>query len=303
MTTANVGSDDDFGAAAFDREDAEALLDEAQRGMGKTVWKPREGATVFRVLPGLTKGPLAGVGAFVVFHQHDLDVPGKGSVFFNCPEMMAQRPCPQCAKARELKARALQSGNEADDDMAFRLRAKAKAACNVLIRGEEKNGPKVWMLSSGGEKSLHAKLLSFRQGTFGGDFASPTLGYDLELTRSGTGQNDTTYSLARNPQTSRLLPTDAEIRAVLAGLHDLRRFLVVPTDAEVGKILKGEKVRVRGTGLHGGGAPAGHLPAPGGLQLPAKPVTDGYAGLGPYGSAPGDRPDFEGGGTDEDIPF
>jgi len=73
------------------------------------------------------------------------------------------------------------------------------------------------------------QLKALRQDTdVGGDFTHPQTGFDIRVTRKGTGQFDTEYTLL--PGRPKPLTADAELlKTWVASQHDLAEFAVPPS--------------------------------------------------------------------------
>jgi hypothetical protein len=205
--------------------------------------KIKEGTTQLRVLPKRlgtsARSPLVKV------YQHYLDLPGLTStVSFNCPRMMARRPCGACKKADELRA----TGNPADFDMAGEIRASKRVYANVINRANPGRGPIIWAFG----KTIHEELMALAHNDEWGDFSDPTdAGYDIIITRKGTGKRDTRYKVNGARDCTPLSDDAAQVTAWLDMLHDLDRFMRVPSDEELARMLPG------GFGVHGGSSGGG----------------------------------------------
>lgn len=144
------------------------------------------GKNVVRFLP-----PTGGAKTcFVVVHEHYIDVPGaKGPVVSACPRMMAKQPCVVCSRCAELNA----SGNPADRDASYRMRAQKRIYSNVIDRKRPEMGPVVL----GYGKQIFDQLMGILEDEdAGGDFTNPTEGgCDIVIERVGTSKDDTKYTV------------------------------------------------------------------------------------------------------------
>lgn len=115
------------------------------------------------------------------------------------------QPCPILEKYEELK----DSKDEDDVELAGKLRPKVKFVIPVIVKkdkaGKEVDkqmGVKLMMIPKGVYQSIIDLFLEPEQG----DFTDPKTGYDLKVTRTGSGQFDTEYSVV--PCKQNLLPKE-----------------------------------------------------------------------------------------------
>jgi hypothetical protein len=215
------------------KEEQEAL----DQSGGSSFFKLKPGRNVVRFLP-----PKVGQRTpFVMVHQHYVQLPGQTNpASFNCPRVMAKRSCAICARVDELRA----TGNPADYDMAGQLFPKLRIFANIIDRSNPEQGPQV--LAFG--KQIHDALVKLRTDEdAGGDYTHPQEGFDIIITRTGTGKNDTKYTV--NPARASSDLGDYEWIAIQP---DLRRFANVPSDADIQAAIAGA------FGSADGGAPAQH---------------------------------------------
>lgn len=175
--------------------DTEAASDE-QAGMQSRadIMKLEVGKNIVRFLPPpleatWAKNPKTGkLSPFLVVWTHYVHIPGKQEpVSFACPRSQANAPCPVCQKIDALKA----TGNPADYDRAKDLFAQRRVYANVINRTKPDLG--VVVLPFG--KKIHERLIEIRQNPdIGGDFTNPETGFDIVISRVGTGKKDTRYS-------------------------------------------------------------------------------------------------------------
>lgn len=198
----------------FDLEEAEENERELQRGSSNFL-KLGQGRNVVRFLP-----PKPGEKAFVIAHQHYIEIPGAQSKLnFNCPRLMSKKPCPACARAAKLSS----SGNPIDRGKADKLYPRKRVFANVISRSAPEAG--VQVLAFG--KQVHEQLIAIRR-DMDLDFTHPQEGRDIVIIRRGAGQNDTSY---------KVLPAKADTplgdMTLIDQQPDLKRFAVVPTDEEL----------------------------------------------------------------------
>jgi len=145
--------------------------------------KLKEGRNIIRILPA----PQGQRSPFNVTFQHFVDIAGNRKSVI-CAKVTARKRCLVCEKIDELR----KSKSQADQEMASALYARRRIFCNVIDRapGEEAKGPKIL----GFGKSVHEQLVALRTDpTQGGDYVNPESGYDVVITRTGHGKNDTKY--------------------------------------------------------------------------------------------------------------
>lgn len=168
----------------------------AGRG-GSSILKIGVGRNVLRFLP-----PMLGERTiFAIAHQHYVKLPGLADpVSFNCPHLHGVGVCPVCRKVDELRA----TGNAADYEMAGELRAKLRVFANVIDRAHPDLGPQTVAFGKGVYEALSAIR---KDRDAGGDFTHPLTGFDIVITRKGSGKNDTEYDVKTARQSSPLHPS------------------------------------------------------------------------------------------------
>lgn len=136
--------------------------------------KLSEGKTHLRFLP-----PAQGKDSpFVEIYQHFLRNDETDQlVVFNCPKRMAKKKCPACEVGDQL----FRSGRSADKDRAKKYWAKRRIWGNVLEVGNEEEGVKSFPFGV----QIYESLLALRQD--GGDFTDPAKGFNIIITRKGSG--------------------------------------------------------------------------------------------------------------------
>jgi len=205
-----------YSSYSAETADAEKAASESE---GKNYMKLKVGRNVVRILPP----PEGESSVFKVVYQHFLELPGKKGSFM-CPRIMNKQHCPICAKADELKA----SGRKADMEAANDLFARRRVFCSVIDRADEAAGPKVLGIG----KTVHEPLLDMRRNEdVGGDFAHPIEGFDIIITRTGTGKNDTKYTVSAARNNSQLAGDEETMQGWIDGQADLSAIARLP-DAE-----------------------------------------------------------------------
>lgn len=216
----------------FTLDDVEEQEKEAAATSGSgIIWKIPQGKSVIRVIP-----PKPGEKLMKVAYVHYLDVPGVGRISFNCPRLMAKRQCQVCAQ----EAKLISTGEEVDNKKAQKLRAKRRLFMPIIVRGEEESGPRI--LAFG--KMIEDQLIEIRKDEDdGGNFAHPVNGFDLKLSRTGDGQNDTKYKVSKTGGTKPLSADAAQMKEWIEEQPSADRFLRVLTDDQIEAKLNGEDVR------------------------------------------------------------
>jgi hypothetical protein len=173
-------------------EAAASDVEEAAKASGGEFMKIEEGRNVLRFLP-----PKEGQAhPFVKVQQHFIKSPEGKSGGFACPRAHAKMQCPACDRVEQLRATGVGADRKAASDMAAKLRVFA----NVINRNAPDLGPQ--KIAFG--KSVWTQLLQLRTDEdAGGDFTDPINGFDVILTRKGSGM-DTEYFVAPARQSSPL---------------------------------------------------------------------------------------------------
>lgn len=187
------------------------------------------GRNVVRFLPP----PMGKKSPFVYVFQHFINLPGyPGPIIFNCPRLMQNSPCPACIKSDKFA----RSSNPADNEAAKSLWATRRIFANVIDRRDEVAGPKIL----GFGKGIYETLLNLRKDpASGGDFTHPLHGFDIIITREGTGKNDTSYIVTVSRQTTELgnpewIAQQADLSS-LAKVHsfdEIRQMFAPPKEEE-----------------------------------------------------------------------
>jgi len=206
-----------YGSYSIEAANAEAK--ELERASGSGFLRLGEGEHYLRFLPP----PVGAESPFVTAHQHFIRMPGEEKpISFNCPRMMARGQCPACAKAEQLRS----TGDSEDYKLAGQFFAKLRIYANVIDREAEELGPQIFAYG----KTIQTPLTAIRGNKReGGDFTDPTSsGFDIVITRAGTGQFDTEYSVRRSIKFSPLGDM-----SWIEQQADLSRYKKVPTIDEI----------------------------------------------------------------------
>ena len=171
----------------------EAAQEEAQDLKRRSPYlKLPVGETVIRIPPPV----LGATSPFIKASLHRVDVPGQQYPFkFPCPRVHHGKGCIVCREADRLRA----SQHRLDQDKARDLVAKTRYYCEVIDRADEASGWKVWEF---GPRMMEDLNTLRRNKRGGGNFTDPETGFDLIITRVGTGAQDTRYNLAADRNSS-----------------------------------------------------------------------------------------------------
>lgn len=196
----------------------------------KSYLKLVEGDNVMRFLP-----PRIGKSTpFAATHNHYMELPDGRKVSFNCPRMMAKRPCMVCAKGEQLR----QSRNMADQKAGKRLFPRLRVYANVIDRSNEALGVQIYAFGKG----IMDDLTSIRQNPRkGGNFTHPETGRDIIISRTGTGQFDTEYAVNPDVSVSPLHADPGVADEWLETAYDLDPFATVLSDDEIRAKIRGEE--------------------------------------------------------------
>jgi len=150
--------------------------------------------------------------------------------------MMAKKACPICVQANKLMA----TGNEKDYKKAKKFQPRRRIYMNVIVRGQESDGPKVWAFGVMIEEQLYEIRKDPEEG---GPYTNPVKGFDLIVRRKGTGQNDTEYTIT--PSTKRPSPLHEDAAQMNEWIesqptHD--RYMTILTPAQIEAKLRGEEI-------------------------------------------------------------
>jgi len=211
---------------SYTEEDAKADLEELNRG-NASYYKAVVGRNVVRFLPSMM-----GKKATAVVHQHVIEVPGQQNPSsFNCPKMMAKRPCPACKKVELLRA----TGNPVDYQEAGKILAKIRVFANIIDRKNPEKGPQVF----GYGKMIHADLVSLvSDKDAGGDYTHPIEGFDLVINREGEGMK-TRYKVLRVAKNTPLAADAGTMQDWINTQPSLDKYMAVPSMQEMEKIFGG----------------------------------------------------------------
>lgn len=133
------------------------------KGSNKNFWKPKDGEQVIRVLPTPDGDP------FKSFYFHY----NVGTEGFLCPKGNFGEDCPVC----DFVANLYKQKDPESLAMAKELGKKQRFFSPILVRGEEKEGPRIWSYS----KTVYEKLINTVLNPEYGDFTDLETGTDITL--------------------------------------------------------------------------------------------------------------------------
>lgn len=183
------------------------------------------GDHIVRFLPALPGAE----SPFRITALHYIDaVPGLDKmVVFACPRIELKEPCVACAEVQRLGT----TKNPLDRERAGRIAANLKVYANVLDRGNPDAGPRVL----GFGKMIWEQLKAIRKNArLGGDFTNPGEdGFDVIISRTGSGPRDTRYVVNADRNSSPLAKDAKEMQAIIEGQHNLEEFVVCAPPEEL----------------------------------------------------------------------
>jgi hypothetical protein len=173
------------------------------------------GDNVVRFIP-----PKIGVPSpFRVTAMHYVDaVPGlEKMLVFACPRVELKEPCPVCQESDRLG----KSHNPLDRERAYAISAGLRVYAAVIDRSVEDPTMAIRVLAFG--KMIHNQLKAIRKNPrLGGDFTDPTdKGFDVIISREGTGKQDTKYVVAADRSNCALADDPEVINWIIENQPDL----------------------------------------------------------------------------------
>ncbi len=192
---------------------AEEAQAQAEGGSSVSYVKLKVGRNVLRVLPPM-------IGSASPFHrvyQHYIKDAADKLIVFECPNRGKpaddKRPCPACDEAERLDS----TGNPLDKERARGMWASRRVYANVIDRADADKGVQVLVMG----KTIYEGLLALgRDPEAGGDFTCPEEGFDVIITRTGTGM-DTRYKVTASRSNSPLSEDEDEAEDWLDDMHEL----------------------------------------------------------------------------------
>jgi hypothetical protein len=209
---------------SFDLSELEkqnAKIENTGSSTGADFMKLAQGRNRVRFLP-----PAPGQKSpFAVVSEHYVIAKNGQGVSFACPRAEGM-PCPACDEFFRLK----KSSNPLDQDDAKKYRVRTRVYANVIDR-DKPDAPRILTFP----KTVWSGLMRILRDTEeGGDFTNPTdEGFDIIITREGTGKLDTSYAVNASRSASPLADTAEQINNILENQYDLSRYTSVPSLDEV----------------------------------------------------------------------
>ena len=140
-----------------------------QNGKSSTMWKPKAGDQMVRILPTADGDP------FREFHFH-YNV-GKNPGIY-CNKRNDGGECPICDFASKLWRDGVENDDSTLKNEAKKLFARKRYYSPVLVRGNEADGVKIWAYG----KTAYETLLGYVLDPDYGDITDPETGTDIKLT-------------------------------------------------------------------------------------------------------------------------
>lgn len=152
------------------------------------------GETIVRIPPPpLGRVTIKGLPTpYIKVSQHRVDVPGRQYPFkFPCPRVHHGKSCVCCREADRLRA----SAHKIDQDKAYKVAAHTRYYVEVIDRNDAAEGWKVWEFGPRMMEDLNTLRRNTRicPANLPGGYTNVDEGFDLIITRTGTGPQDTRY--------------------------------------------------------------------------------------------------------------
>lgn len=187
-------------------------------GKTKNFWKPQQGTQTIRLLPTEDADP------FKSFFFHY----GVGPEGLLCPKANFGEVCPIC----DFVSKLFSEKDEESREMAKKMMKKQRFFSAILVRGEEKDGPKVW----GYSKTVYEYFIKSVLDPDYGDITDPELGVDVTIEydkKDGKAYPDTTPTLKRKSSPLCKDPTGEECSEILQKIPDFNSLHKRRTTLEV----------------------------------------------------------------------
>lgn len=193
-------------------------LNNKGKTQNKQFWKVPNGNSKIRVLPTEDGDPFKSF----FFHYN------VGNESLLCPKANFGETCPIC----DFVASLYKDKSEDSIEMAKKIMKKQRFCSPILVRGEEKEGPKVWTYS----KTVYQKLLQTALNPEYGDFTDPDQGLDIDIVygkKDGKQYPDTDLTFARK-ETKMCKDLDKKTcEEILKNIPDFNALYKKKTSAEV----------------------------------------------------------------------
>lgn len=194
-------------------------LEEIKRG-GTRFWKPKEGASLIRILP-----PYSGEDWYKETWSHfGIGVDRKPIA---CARRLLDEPCHICEQVDELR----KSEDPRDVELTTQIAARRRVFYNIIDLDDIESG--VQIFSSG--VTIFKDLLMYVADPDWGDITDPEEGYDIVIEREGTGI-DTKYNTRAKKNPTALIDP-----GLLEDLRDLDDMVEILPYEQVKAIYEGEE--------------------------------------------------------------
>jgi hypothetical protein len=201
----------------------QALQNKGGSGSKTLFWSPKEGQNYsLRIVPTPDGDPFK-----EYWFHYELGTQGG----FLCPKKNFGDQCAACDFASKL----YKEKDEESSKMAKKFLPRQRFFSPVLVRGEEKEGLKVW----GYGKNAYQDLINLVLNPDYGDITDPEAGTDLSIhSAKAPGQSFPTTKITPARKTSKLCQgTDVECKELLETLPDFEKLHTRKTSQEVSTIL------------------------------------------------------------------
>lgn len=199
-----------------------AALENKKGGGKNSFWKPEEGVEhTLRIVNTPDGDPFKELW----FHYEI----GKGSIV--CPKKNFKSDCPVCAFASKL----FNENTEESRNMGKKFLPKQRFFSPVVVRGQEKEGVKVW----GYGKTVYQDLINLVLNPDFGDITDPDAGFDIKI-KSGKAPGKTLPDTKVTPRIkpSRLCSgSDEECKDLLDSVPEFDGLFERKSADEIGKLL------------------------------------------------------------------
>lgn len=189
--------------------------------------KLQVGQNLIRFMPAR-----AGEKAFRIYWRHFIEKADGQMFSFACPSRTKPitGPCPVCAHASKIESN---SGKAA----AKKYFPGRRIVANVIDRNDEEVGPKLLEMPM----QVYEQLIELRKNLGDdGNFTNPTEGFDIIISRTGSGQMDTSYTVTGARKSTPLAGDESTWRNWLKEQTDTAYYILPKTEEEIRGMLMGE---------------------------------------------------------------
>lgn len=200
----------------------EKLQNKGKEVKESAFWKPEDGSHEIRILPTSDGDP------FKEFWFHY----NVGNMGIMCPKRNFGEECPICEFATKL----FKEGDEESVAMAKELFVRQRFCSPILVRGDEKNGVKVWSYS----KTVYEDLLKTVLDPDYGDITDLDNGFDLKVEKGKiSGARYSTMKVKVKPKSTPMCrdTTSKECKELLDSIPDFSSLFQRMSSKEVQLVL------------------------------------------------------------------